>query len=942
VSYQQGQKPGDAAAQSDVPTPADAPLPDGFPTLGGRYRAVRELGRGGMGRVFAAHDLKLDRDVAIKVLPPGEHDERDLLRFEQEGRAAAALNHPNVLDIHDVGTHQGTPYIVSELLEGETLRKRLDRGPLPPATALDLALQLALGLAAAHAKGVIHRDLKPENLFVTDDGRLKILDFGIAKLLGAGRAEPLPAPRTETGAVVGTADYMAPEQVRGRLVDVRSDIFSFGSIFYEMLSGTRAFNGTSLVETGYSILNSEPPALGAYVPRELDGLVRRCLEKDPPRRFQTAGELAAGLEQLRAGLVPVPRRRSRTVIGAAAVVAALAALIAVKTRIGDRPAATPAEPKPVTLLIADFRNATSDAVFDGTFEPILAIAMEGAPFVNAYKRQDARKIAAELKPDAPGLDEAMARLVAVREGIGVVLSGSIEPAGDGYRVAVRAVEPLHGKLIAAHQADVQSKADVLPLLGKGAAVIRRALGDTTPEAARSADVETFTAASIEAAHEYAAAQELQHRGDAEGAVYRYQKALEIDPNLGRAYAGLAAASMNLHQREQAEKYFQLAMTKIDRMTERERYRTRGLYYLFLRDYEKAAEEFTGLVKRYPADIVGFLNLAVAHCYRRDMAAALEAGGRALRLAPGHLMNRSNLAIYALYSGDFEAAAREARAVLQTRPSYVYPRLVVALSELGSDRPAHAAEAYEALVSLGPAGARFSAQGLADLALFEGRISDAVAILERRIAIDPDPSSVSTELVTLASAELMLGHTAAALNAAERAAASSKGDPVAFMAASVYLHAGNERKARTLQADLAARRTREPQAYARILEGELQLKHGDARAAVNSLREAQQLLDTWIGRFTLGRAYLELGAFPEAHEEFELCLKRRGEATAVFVDEVPSYRFFPPVHYYLGRAQEGLKSPAAAESYRAFLAIKQKAQPGVDPLVVDARSRLGLR
>jgi len=601
------------------------------------------------------------------------------------------------------------------------------------------------------------------------------------------------------------------------------------------------------------------------------------------------------------------------------------------------------ERKPVSLLIADFKNGTSDPVFDGTLEPILEFAMEGAPFLNSYKRQDARKIARELKPGAPALDESLARLVALREGIGIVISGSIERAGAGYKVGVRAVEPLKGKLIVADEESAPTKADVMPLLGKLTAVVRSALGDTAPELVHGGMVETFSAASLEAAHEYAAGQELQHRGDSEGAVSRYRKALELDPNLGRAYTGLAAVSMNLHQPEQAEKYFQLAMAKIDRMTERERYRTRGLYYLFLRDYEKAADEFTGLVKRYPADIVGFLNLAVAHCFRRDMPAALDAGGRALRLAPGHLMNRSNLAIYALYSGDFEAAAREARSVLQTRPTYVYPRLVIALSELGSGRLAQAAEAYEALASLGPAGATLSAQGLADLALFEGRISDAVAILERRIALDANanPTAAATELVTLASAELMLGHKEAALNAVDRAAALSKSDSIAFLAAGVYLRAGNDRKARTLQVDLAGRRTREPQAYARILEGETQLKHGDARAAVNALREAQQLLDTWIGRFTLGRAYLDLGAFPEAHEEFELCLKRRGEATALFVDEVPSYRFFPPVQYYLGRAQEGLKSPAATDSYRAFLAIKQNPQAKVDPLIEDVRRRLEL-
>jgi tetratricopeptide (TPR) repeat protein len=945
VSYQPGQKRDGDGAQPDAAAAAGAQLPDDFPTLGGRYQAVRELGRGGMGRVFAAHDLKLDRDVAIKILPPGEHDERDLLRFEQEGRAAAALNHPNVLDIHDVGTHQGTPYIVSELLQGETLRQRLEKRPLPTAVVLDFAAQLAHGLAAAHAKGVIHRDLKPENLFITDEGRLKILDFGVAKLLTGGAGSP--APRTETGAVIGTADYMSPEQVRGRHVDVRSDIFSFGSIVYEMLAAVRAFKGASLVETGYAILNSEPPAFAADVPPQLDAVVRRCLQKEPERRFQGARELANEIERVKAELAPARRSTPggrRLVIAAAAALAATVAVIAVKILAPADRHISAVQATPVTVLISDFKNATSDAVFDGTLEPILSVAMEGASFVNAYRRQDARRIAAELKRDAPGLDEPTARLVAVREGIGVVLAGFIARAGNGYRVAVRAIEPLNGKLIVEHEADASNKADVLPLLGKLAAVVRGALGDTTPEAVQLAAAETFSAASVEAAHEYATGQESQQRGDSQGAVLHYTKALQFDPNLGRAYAGLAVVSANLRRREDAQKYFQLAMARIDRMTERERYRTRGAYYLFLRDYEKAAEENSALVRKYPVDVGGLANLALAHCYRRDMTAALEAGASALRLAPRNLLNRGNLAAYAMYSSDFESAAREARAVQDASPSHITPRVVIALSELGRGRLPQAIEAYEALAKVGRAGATLSAQGLADLALYEGRTADAVAILQAWIVNDEkeNPSAAATKLVTLASAELALNHVAAALSAADRAVALSKGDSIAFMAARAYLQAGNERKARALQADLSPRLTREPQAYAKIIEAEALLRRGDARAAVTAARDAQQLLDTWIGHFMLGRAYLELGAFPEAHEEFERCLKRRGEAAALFVDEVPTWRFLPAVHYYLGRAQEGLKSPAAAESYRAFLAIKQKADPAADPLIEDARRRLATR
>ena len=268
--------------------------------LGDRYRIGQEIGRGGMGRVFIAHDRKLGRDVAIKFLAPGLHEKEALRRFEQEARATCALNHANILDVHDIGAHGGSPYIVSELLQGSTLRQRLQRGALPPAEATAYALQLANGLSAAHAKGIIHRDLKPENLFITDEALLKILDFGIAKLLSptasaTAETPASPQPRTATGAIVGTVGYMSPEQVRGRAVDQRSDLFSFGAIFHEMLAGQGPFERETAVETGYAILSAEPPELPVEVPAPLKGIVRRCLEKEPARRFQSAADLVAEL-----------------------------------------------------------------------------------------------------------------------------------------------------------------------------------------------------------------------------------------------------------------------------------------------------------------------------------------------------------------------------------------------------------------------------------------------------------------------------------------------------------------------------------------------------------------------------------------------------------------------------------------------------------------------
>src|SRR5438309_945267 len=272
----------------------------------GPYEIQSPLGAGGMGEVYRARDARLGRDVAIKVLPEALAKDADRLRrFEQEACTIAALNHPNILGIHDVGAHDGAPFLVSEFLEGQTLREKLESGPLPVRLAIEYALGIAQGLAAAHEKGIVHRDLKPENVFITRDGRVKVLDFGLAKLLRPEESHDtvatLASPATLPGTVMGTVGYMSPEQVKGGASDARSDIFSFGAVLYEMLSGRRAFKRDTAAETMTAILKEEPPEFGETatpIPGGVERITRRCLEKSPEQRFQSAKDLAFALEAL--------------------------------------------------------------------------------------------------------------------------------------------------------------------------------------------------------------------------------------------------------------------------------------------------------------------------------------------------------------------------------------------------------------------------------------------------------------------------------------------------------------------------------------------------------------------------------------------------------------------------------------------------------------------
>ncbi len=321
----------------------------------GPFEIVAPLGAGGMGEVYRARDERLKRDVAIKVLPASFSTDHDRLRrFEQEAQAAGTLNHPNITAVYDIGEHDGAPYVVQELLEGQTLRAELAGGRFSPRHAIEYAQQIAHGLAAAHEKGIVHRDLKPENVFVTKDGRVKILDFGLAKLTQPEKAGPQTSLPTETagtepGVVLGTLGYMSPEQVRGKPADARSDIFAFGAILYEMLSGKRAFHGDSAADTMSTILREDPPDLSStnrLIAPALDRIVRHCLEKNPEARFHSAHDLAFDLEALSGAEVPgapvavaPPTRRLKLVaflVGVAVVGLLLAAALAIFAGLRSR------------------------------------------------------------------------------------------------------------------------------------------------------------------------------------------------------------------------------------------------------------------------------------------------------------------------------------------------------------------------------------------------------------------------------------------------------------------------------------------------------------------------------------------------------------------------------------------------------------------------------
>ena len=594
------------------------------------------------------------------------------------------------------------------------------------------------------------------------------------------------------------------------------------------------------------------------------------------------------------------------------------------------------------VLAGDFDNRTGDPVFDGALEQSLGLGLEGASFISAYGRPQARKAAAEVDPSSGGkLDERVAQLVCRSLGIKVAVAGSIEAKGEGYVLRAWALDPVTSKRVAEAGRAVAAKGGVLKAADGLAADLREQLGDTARASGRGLEGETFTTASLDAMNSYARAQELYPLGKYDEAIAEYRKAIAQDPTFGRAYTGLAVQLANLGQREEAEKYFQMALARIDQMSEREKHRTIGVYYLNKGNYEKAIEEFSALVKDYPADTAGHGHLALAYFFSGDMKRAYEEGRHGLEIYPKNLLQRNNVALYAMYAGDFDTAEREAGAVLEQNPKFEKAYLTVALSQAARGQLEQAAQTYRRLETVSARGVSLAASGLADLALYEGRPADAASILEKSIAGDignKNAAAAAYKAAVLAQAQLMRGQKAPALAAADQAAAGSQQESVLYLAAHAYLEGGHEAKALRLASEMGGRLQRPPQAYARLIEGEAQRGRGRPREAIALFEEARKQSDTWLGRFNVGRAYLEAGAFAEAYPELEACLKRKGEAAAVFLDDVPSLRFLPQVYYYLGRAQEGLKSPRATESFKTFLTMKEKGD-GSDPLVADARRRL---
>jgi serine/threonine protein kinase/Flp pilus assembly protein TadD len=957
---------GTSSPPADGSSPASNARPEGplevGQRFGSRYHILRQLGVGGMGAVYQAWDAELGVAVALKVIRPevtrdataAQGIER---RFKQELLLARQVTHKNVVRIHDLGEISGIKYITMPYIEGRDLATILRDERLPVPKVMAFARQIAAGLQAAHEAGVVHRDLKPANVMIEGEHAI-IMDFGIARSTSRVGSAPQPstvaaagAPaavldvtadaemtriaETVIGEVIGTIEYMAPEQARGEHVDQRADVYAFGLILYDLFAGKRrSEHAVSAVGELHKRLGQPPPSIRTIlgnIPQPLDQLITKCTEPDAAKRFQTSAELVAAIEKLddNGKLRPIKRVvRLPYAIAAAAVLLALSGYIWWATR----PIVTPNN---VSVVIADFRNTTKDASFDGTLEPMLKRALEGASFITAFDRDGIRRQVGAQLPEL--LDENAARGIAIKQGLGVVLAGAIEPSGSGYAITVKATQAVTGEVITSNQARAASKDRVLDVATRLVTRVRSALGDQTSSSAQLFAMTSVSTTSLDVVTEWVAGRNAASQNNYKAALQHYSRAVELDPKFGLGYAGLANVSANLTNQADAEKYIKEALRHVTSMTERERFTTRGGYYRLTGDYRQCVKEYTELLAAYRADVAARNNLAICLANLREFSKAFDELQQVVAIVPNRALYRVNLASFANFSSNFRTAEQEARKVAEPD---VNALIALAFAQVGQGQMTQAARTYESLSKISDYGQSLAASGLADLASVEGRFSEAVRILEQGAARDlgfKRPDWAAAKLAALAHTELRRGRPRAAIAAADKALSTDDDLRFQFMAARALVEAGEINKARPLVTAMSSKILAEPQAYAKIVEGAIALKSGNPRQAIDALTQANTLLDTWLGHFELGRAYLAAEQFAQADSEFERCLKRRGEALQLILGDEPTYAYVPPVYYYQGQVREGMKVEGAAESYREYL--KFRGNSTEDPNLATIRSRL---